>query len=251
MAFKDTFSEMLGPVPLTHVLAEFLGTVLFQFFGGACAANAHYRSEKWDGKPQPMAGLPVAALGNGLCLAVLVFCTAGISGGHLNPAVSTGLYATGRLGVRRLILYVSAQLLGATVGACLLRLSLPYTTHPFNTLTPFVPPHPLQTILLEFIATFLLVYTVYSTTVDRKSAADKAAPLTIGLSVTVGVFAIGPYTGGALNPARTIGPAIAFMEPESVGIYVLACLCGGIAAAMFYDGVHLDEQPAEAKDRDE
>ena len=44
-----------------------------------------------------MAGLPVAALGNGLCLAVLVYCTAGISGGHLKPAVSAGFLATGRL----------------------------------------------------------------------------------------------------------------------------------------------------------
>ena len=109
MGFKDTFSEMLGPVPLTHVLAEFLDTVLFQFFGGACETNAHYRNEKSDGKDQTMPGLPVAVLGNGLCLAVLVYCTAGISGGHLNPAVSTGLYATGRLGIRRLILYVSKE----------------------------------------------------------------------------------------------------------------------------------------------
>ncbi len=51
----------------------------------------------WAGEAQPMAGLPVAALGNGLCLAVLVYCTAGISGGHLNPAVSAGFLATGRL----------------------------------------------------------------------------------------------------------------------------------------------------------
>ena len=67
------------------MLAEFIGMFLFSFFGGGCDANS------------VSTGLPTAAIGNGLCLAVLVYATAGISGGHLNPAVSTAFFVTGRL----------------------------------------------------------------------------------------------------------------------------------------------------------
>ena len=66
------------------MLAEFIGMFLFSFFGGGCDANS------------VSTGLPTAAIGNGLCLAVLVYATAGISGGHLNPAVSTAFFVTGR-----------------------------------------------------------------------------------------------------------------------------------------------------------
>jgi hypothetical protein len=59
LQLEDTFSEMLGPVPFTHVITEFLVTVIFQFFGGDCTDNAHVHIEKWDGNPQPMSGLPV------------------------------------------------------------------------------------------------------------------------------------------------------------------------------------------------
>ena len=75
---------MADPIPLCNVLAEFLGMFLFTFFGGGCDANS------------VSTGLPTAAIGNGLCLAVLVYATAGISGGHLNPAVSTAFFVTGR-----------------------------------------------------------------------------------------------------------------------------------------------------------
>ena len=79
--------------------------------------------------------MTVAALGNGLCLAVLVYSTAGISGGHLNPAVSLGFWVNGRLGKMRFMLYVAAQLLGAIVGAVMLRICLPpsFLGHPFVT----------------------------------------------------------------------------------------------------------------------
>jgi len=233
---------LFGNVPPACVAAEFLGTLFFQFFGGACSSNSVAN------------GLPVAALGNGLCLAVIVYSTAGISGGHLNPAVSAGFVATGRLGMRRFILYVSAQLLGACLGAAMLRVSLPpgFLETPFTTDGSLTAAHPVQTFLLEFIATFILVYTVFATAVDRTGAAKNAAPLTIGLAVAVGVFAVGPFTGGAINPARTIGAAIAFWDLGNSGIYVAATLAGGICAGKLYDMLYLwDVQPAQVEERDE
>eukprot|EP00961_Rhodomonas_salina_P056427 758160-Rhodomonas_salina.1 len=116
---------------MQNVLAEFVGVALFAFFGGACDANSVSSGERplpstsYSAQRQQcfatavveQSGLPTAALGNGLCLAVLIYATAGISGGHLNPAVTTAMYFTKRIGSRRLWVYIAAQLLGAVVGA--------------------------------------------------------------------------------------------------------------------------------------
>ncbi|KAJ1473681.1 aquaporin-like protein [Baffinella frigidus] len=104
---------MLGNVPSYCVAAEFIGSFLFQFIGGGCAANSI------------STGLATAAIGNGLALVVLVYATAGISGGHLNPAVSTAFLVTGRLGKHRYWAYIAAQFFGMLAGAITLKLALP------------------------------------------------------------------------------------------------------------------------------
>lgn len=118
----DLTAICAGNVPPYCVAAEFIGTFLFQFIGGGCAANSI--STGWRPAPNckpvipvlsavgwiahvpllgrgadtipALEGLATAALGNGLALVVLVYATAGISGGHLNPAVSTAFLVTGR-----------------------------------------------------------------------------------------------------------------------------------------------------------
>merc|ERR1712127_247596 len=238
----EAATKALKPIPVCCVLAEFFGVFLFAFFGGGCDANS------------VSTGLPTAALGNGLLLAVLVYATAGISGGHLNPAVSTAFFMTGRLGQKRFLCYVAAQLLGACSGAALLRLSLPpsYLETPFVTAGSLTAAHPIQVFLLEFTCTFVLVYIVFATAVDKSGAAKNAAPLCIGLAVVAGVFAEGPFTGGSMNPARSVGAAVAFLNFKHLLIYIIATISGGIAAGLCYDKVFLEDvQPAEIEDRDE
>jgi glycerol uptake facilitator-like aquaporin len=87
---------------------------------------------------------------------------------------------------------------------------------------------------------------------DGRLKKQNAAPLTIGLAVTAGVFAEGPFTGGSMNPARTIGAAIAFMKFAHILIYIIATVCGACAAGICYDKIYLEDvQPAELEDRDE
>ncbi len=88
------------------VVAEFVGTFLFQFIGGGCDANSVSTGKCRERRIlncsyQPngsgvIAGLATAAIGNGLTLAALMYATLGLSGGHLNPAVSTAFVVTGR-----------------------------------------------------------------------------------------------------------------------------------------------------------
>jgi len=234
--------DLADPIPPCCILAEFLGVFFYAFFGGGCDANS------------VSTGLPTAALGNGFVVAVLIYATAGISGGHLNPAVSTAFFATGRLGKQRYLLYVAAQLLGAICGSALLRLSLPpsYLDTPFVTAGSATAAHPIQVFLLEFTCTFVLVYVVFATVVDKAGAAKNAAPLTIGLAMTAGVFAEGPFTGSSMNPARTIGAAVAFLNFRHILIYLIATITGAICAGLCYDKIYLEDvQPAELEDRDE
>ena len=81
---------------------------------------------------------------------------------------------------------------------------------------------------------------------------QNAAPLAIGLAVVAGVFAEGPFSGGSMNPARSIGAAVAFWNFKHLLIYIIATVTGGCAAGITYDKLFLEDiQPAEIEDRDE
>ena len=66
------------------------------------------------------------------------------------------------------------------------------------------------------------------------------APLAIGLAVVVGAFAAGPFTGGAMNPARALGPAIAFWNFKNIWVYLLANFMGGMSGAVIYENLFLE-----------
>ena len=166
--------------------------------------------------------LPVA-LSFGLAIAVLVWGTAHISGGHLNPAVTLSMVLMGKMPWRRAARFVAAQMLGGVVGAVLVHFSYSY-----------IYPNPAAVasnhltakagggagFLLEFLGTFLLVFTVHTTAVDPRSAAKNAAPLAIGLSVFLAHVLLIPVTGCGINPARSFGPAFVGYLIKTDGFHV-------------------------------
>jgi MIP family channel proteins len=229
------------------VAAEFIGTLLFTFLAGAAAVNAE------------SSGLVTGALGGGLALAVMIYATAGDngSGGKLNPAVTAGLLITGRLDRIRGVWEMVAQFVGALCGGILLKLSLPHTdlTVPLLAMGGPSTNHPLSTFIWEYMATAFLVLTVFATVVDKHGRHSESglkvtlpapfAPLAIGLAVVVGSFAAGPFTGGAMNPARALGPSIAFWNFKNILVYLLADFAGGMSGAVIYENLFLEMQPPE------
>ena len=95
----------------------------------------------------------------------------------------------------------------------------------------------IQAIGLEAIATFFLVFVVFGTAVDPR--APKVGGFAIGLTVTASILAIGPLTGGSMNPARSFGPAIVAHIFEGQTAYWIGPLIGGMAAALLYDRLFL------------
>jgi glycerol uptake facilitator-like aquaporin len=91
-------------------------------------------------------------------------------------------------------------------------------------------------IVLEIVATFFLVLVVFGTVVDRRAPAS-VYPFAIGLTITAAILAIGPYTGGALNPARAFGPALVGGEWGGVAAWLIGPLIGGVLAWALHEYV--------------
>src|SRR5579863_3399880 len=188
--------------------AEFIGTFALVFFGeGAVCVDMQLRTNATGG-----IGLLAIALAHGLAIAIMVSALGHISGGHFNPAVTIGFWVTKRLSTLDTALYWVAQLAGATAAAYLLRLVIPDEIWRSVSLgTPeLMRDFPSWAgLALEATTTFFLVFVVFATAVDERGAFRAIAGFGIGLTIALGIVVAGPYTGGALNPARAFGPALA------------------------------------------
>jgi MIP family channel proteins len=216
--------------------AEFLGTFALVFFGeGAICADQYLHSTGGI-------GLLAIALAHGLAIAIMVSALGHISGGHFNPAVTIGFWVTKRLNTPDVIMYWVAQLAGAIAAAFLLKAVIPEETWRAVALgTPeLVRDFPrLSGMVLEAVATFFLVLMVFATAVDEKGTFRSIAGFGIGLSIALGILVIGPFTGGALNPASALGPALASSHWANWGVYWVGPLAGGFLAGLLYDSLYL------------
>jgi aquaporin PIP len=173
---------------------------------------------------------------------VLVYCTAGISGGHINPAVTLGLFLARKVSLIRALMYMVAQCLGAICGCGLVKaFQKSYYTRYGGGANELALGYNKGTGLgAEIIGTFVLVYTVFSATDPKRSARDShvpvLAPLPIGFAVFMVHLATIPITGTGINPARSFGAAVIYNQEKAwddqwifwVGPFI------GAAIAAFY-----------------
>jgi aquaporin TIP len=214
-----------------HFVAEFVGTFALVFVGGgAIMASALARNP---------ASITQVALAHGLILAIMVTATMRVSG-HLNPAVTVGFVVTRRIDPVMAMVYVIAQVLAAVLAAYALRALFPAeiaTAARLGGQSIAIEVSTGQAIVLEFIATFFLVFVVFGTAVDPR--APQVGGFAIGLTVAADILAIGPLTGGSMNPARSFGPAVASGIFEGQAVYWIGPILGGIAAALVYEALFI------------
>lgn len=224
---------------LRHFVAEFVGTFALVFAGGAAIIAAQ--------ATQMESGLIVVALAHGVTLAVFVSALMRISG-HFNPAVTIGFLAARRIEAMMAGVYILAQLMGAIVAAYALKALLPETLTSVARLGGQSVASEItagQAIGLEAIATFFLTFVIFGTAVDPK--APRIGGLAIGGTLVAAIFAIGPFTGGSLNPARSFGPALASGIFEGQAVYWIGPIVGAVAAALLYEMLFIrrDREPAD------
>ncbi|HZI29742.1 MAG TPA: aquaporin [Gemmatimonadaceae bacterium] len=222
-----------------HFLAEFVGTFALVFVGGAAIMMTEYTGD---------AGLLQVALAHGLILALMVSAAMNVSGGHFNPAVTTALLVARRITSTVAGVHILAQLIGALAAAWALKMTMPtaiFVATQGGGQSIALDVTMTQAIVLEGIATFFLMFVIYGTAVHVN--APRIGGLAIGLTIAADILAIGPLTGASMNPARSLGPALASGVLAGQVVYWIGPIVGAIAAAMFWEYGILRGEPAVAK----
>lgn len=211
--------------------AEFVGMILFVYVGCSSVVGT-FNPVSGGAKAQ----ITDIALAFGLTIAALVHTIGHISGGHLNPAVTTALVLARKMKWFTGLMYVSAQCLGAIIGA---GLTVASTRDKDVSQACNVVPSGMgagSAFLREFILTFLLVFVVFGT-IDPKRDRRSPGPLSIGLAVAVAHLASVTSTGTGINPARSLGPAVVTGSGCWVNHWVfwVGPLMGGALAGIVYE----------------
>ena len=222
-----------------HFVAEFVGVFALVFVGSGSILMARATNS-----PNPLLNV---ALATGLVLGVMVTATMR-SSGHLNPAVTAAFLATRRIEPMMGGLFIVAQLLGTLAGGYALEALTPQQL--FDGMQGGIQSISIdvsasQAFFLEAVATFILVFVTFATAVDPRS--PTSGGLAIGLAMAVGILAVGPLTGGSMNPARSFGPAVAAGAFEGQIVFWTGPLVGALVAGALYEVLFL-RAPAEPFD---
>lgn len=229
-------------------IAEFIGTMLLVLLGNGAVANVLLARSKGH-----HSGWIVITAGWGFAVAIAVYVTGWVSGGHLNPAITLGFYLSGITPAALIPLYVIGQFLGAMLGALLVYLS--YQPHWKITLEPHAKllcfatapaiRRPFWNFINEVIGTAVLLIGILGIFNVHNGIASGMGPYAVGILIFSIGLSLGGPTGYAINPARDLGPRLVhFMLPipgkgksdwKYAWVPLLGPLIGGALGAVLYD----------------
>lgn len=206
---------------MNKYLVEFIGTFFLVFTIGMTVVA-------------PGAGA-LAPLAIGAILAIMIFAGGHVSGGHYNPAVTTGVWLRGRCPTADVAPYFAAQFAGALVASLTVKALKTGLVAKAAALGGALTPEILPALLAEFVFTFALVWVVLNVATARGTAGNSFYGAAIGGTVMVGAFSVGGVSGGAFNPAVALGLCLmGVVSWGSLWLYLVANLAAGIAAALVF-----------------
>jgi len=234
---KSSADDLKDPQFYRALIGELIG-VLFLVF---VACSSPYGDKDLDNTR--------VSLCFGLSVATMVWLLANVSGGHINPAVTSGMFITRKISLIKFILYILFQCIGGILGAliqkgltCNWQVSYAATELKavnytcglgMTALGPEVTAG--QGFAIELLITFVLVITVFATCDGSRNDLNGSGPLAIGLSVTMCHLGFIRLTGASMNTARTFGPAVVLGAWENHWVYWIGPIAGGILAGLLYE----------------
>lgn len=203
-------------------LAEGMATFCLVFFGtGAIIVNQTFQNQ--------LTHLGVSLV-FGLVVVAMIYTFGAISGAHMNPAVTIGFLAAGRITVGESLLYVTAQIFGAVLASVSLLILFPLS----QTLGETMPSGSFtQSFAVETIFTAILMLVILGVA-HANRAEGVMAGVAIGATIFIEALVGGPISGASMNPARSLAPAIVLGHFSSIWIYVVAPVLGSVGAAKFF-----------------
>lgn len=213
--------------------AEFVATFLLTYIGSWAVVYGDLSLISTNG----------IAVAHALTLTLVIFWAGPISGGHVNPAVTTALLLTCNIGFFEALSYYLAQFGGAIFAAMMIRGAFTPELEAFVSLrsevgvpAPGSPFYEFPVLYGEVIGTFLLMWAVMALGVDssRKKTKDVVAP-GVGFTLYLVIMTVGEISGGGLNPARSLGPALVARRFTTVQRdHLIGPLIGAVGAAFSY-----------------
>lgn len=210
--------------------AEMIGTMVLVLMGCGTAVSLNCGVDT--------ASVVGTAMAFGLAVVSMAYTIGGISGCHINPAITLGAWLCGRIKSKDALLYMIFQVIGAVIGSTLLYVLVANSGITFEgTMTGANACSGSVTggLFVEMVLTFIFVLVVLGTTDDKKGAGNFAG-LAIGLCLILIHFVGIKYTGTSVNPARSIGPAL-FQGGEALNqlwVFIVGPFVGAMCAAFVW-----------------
>lgn len=211
-------------------VAEFIGTFFLVFM--ACGAII---LEQTHPEISPL----LVPLVFGGVVSVMIYAVGHISGAHFNPAVTLAFSVARHFPLQRVFGYVFCQILGAICASLLHKIIFSDANHNFGA-TSFDTSVAVA-FGFEVIISFLLMFVIISVATDTRAKGEMAG-LAIGTTVAICAAFGGPITGASMNPARSLGPAIASSQLDAIWLYLTAPVIGAVLGALAYEKIRCEEK---------
>lgn len=210
-------------------IAEGLGTMVLVLLG--CGAAV------FNGGAVSVSHVLTIAFAFGLSVVAMAYAIGSISGCHINPAITLGVWLSGRMKGSEAIGYIIAQIIGAIIGSAIIYLIVSTAGSELTGATEtgansYAEGNLVPALVAEIVFTFIFVYVVLRTT--SEDGAGNLAGLAIGLTLVLIHIVCIPITGTSVNPARSIGPALfeGGTALAQLWVFIVAPLIGGALAAL-------------------
>ncbi|KAK9064807.1 hypothetical protein SSX86_016189 [Deinandra increscens subsp. villosa] len=213
-----------------QVVAEMVATFLMVFVTCGCAAvgsNEHLVSQLG------------VSLASGLIVTVMIYAVGHISGAHMNPAVTIAFATFRHFPWKQVPFYVIAQFTGSISASFALRILL----QPIKNLGTTTPSGThLQALTMEIIVTFAMMFVTSAVATDTKAIGELAG-IAVGSAVCITSILAGPVSGGSMNPARTIGPALVSNNYKGIWVYIVGPITGTLSGVLCYSFIRSANEP--------